>query len=142
MGLVGATAAKSEFAEGTATPLVVERAVGKAIAYAIDRNFIIDNVQYGFGKPATGPISSNFKPSGLYTDDVMRFDVPDHIAIANKLLDDAGLPRKDNGTRRVPTTDYSSSSRPLSRRQSFRRARWRRLRTVPIGMFSALAISW
>ncbi len=36
MGLVGATAAKSEFAEGTATPLVVERAVGKAIAYAIE----------------------------------------------------------------------------------------------------------
>ncbi len=46
--------------------------VRQAIAYAIDRKFIIDNVWFGFGKPATGPISSNFKANGLYTADVHR----------------------------------------------------------------------
>ena len=35
--------------------------VRQAVAYAIDRKFVIDNVWFGFGKPATGPISSNFK---------------------------------------------------------------------------------
>jgi peptide/nickel transport system substrate-binding protein len=84
-----------------------KREVRQAIAYAIDRKFIIDNVQYGFGKPATGPISSNFAPSGIYTDDVLRFDVPDHIAIANKLLDEAGLPRKDGGMRFSATLDIN-----------------------------------
>ena len=73
--------------------------VRQAIAYAIDRKFIIDNVQYGFGKPATGPISSNFAVSGFYTDHVMRFDVPNRIALANKLLDQAKLPRGSNGMR-------------------------------------------
>ena len=35
--------------------------VRQAIAYAIDRKFVVDNIWFGFGKPATGPISSNFK---------------------------------------------------------------------------------
>ena len=35
--------------------------VRQAIAYAIDRKFVIENIWFGFGKPATGPISSNFK---------------------------------------------------------------------------------
>ena len=84
-----------------------KREVRQAIAYAIDRQFIIDNVQYGFGKPATGPLSSNFKPSGLYTDDVLHFDASDRIAIANKLLDDAGLPRKDGGMRFATTLEVN-----------------------------------
>ncbi len=80
-------------------PPLDKKPVRQAIAYAIDRQFIVDNVQYGYGRPATGPLSSLFKLSGLYTSDVRRYDVPDRIAIANKLLDDAGLPRKDGGTR-------------------------------------------
>jgi predicted nucleotidyltransferase len=35
-GLIGVTVAKSAFAEGTTTPLVVERTIGKTIAYAIE----------------------------------------------------------------------------------------------------------
>ena len=76
-----------------------KKEVRQAIAYAIDRQFIIDSVLYGYGKPATGPFSSVFAPTGMYTDQVKRFDVPDRIAIANKLLDDAGLPKKDDGMR-------------------------------------------
>jgi len=81
--------------------------VRQAIAYAIDRQFIIDNIQYGFGKPATGPISSTFEASGLYTKDVRDFTVPDRIAIANKLLDEAGLPRKDGGMRFATTLEIN-----------------------------------
>jgi peptide/nickel transport system substrate-binding protein len=73
--------------------------VRQAIAYAIDRKFVIENIWFGFGVPATGPISSNFKANGLYTADVKNYNVPDGIAIANKLLDEAGLPRGADGTR-------------------------------------------
>ncbi|MGE5094446.1 MAG: ABC transporter substrate-binding protein [Betaproteobacteria bacterium] len=73
--------------------------VRQAIAYAIDRKFVIDNIWFGYGKPATGPISSNFRGTGLYTDDVLKYDVPNRMEIANKLLDEAGYPRKGDGTR-------------------------------------------
>lgn len=96
-----------------------KREVRQAIAYAIDRQFIIDNIQYGFGKPATGPLSSNFKPSGLYTDDVLRFDVKDRIAIANKLLDDAGLPRKDGGMRFATTLEVNPFGQQWQRQAEY-----------------------
>ena len=73
--------------------------VRQAVAYAVDRQFVIDNIWFGFGKPATGPMSSNFAPSGLYTADVTKYQVPDGIDKANKLLDEAGFPKKDGGIR-------------------------------------------
>ncbi|TCT00533.1 ABC transporter substrate-binding protein [Paralcaligenes ureilyticus] len=73
--------------------------VRQAVAYAIDRKFVLDNIWFGFGRPSTGPISSNFKANGLYTADVMNYDVPNRIEIANKLLDEAGKPRGANGVR-------------------------------------------
>jgi len=73
--------------------------VRQAIAYAIDRQFIIDNVWFGYGKAATGPISSNFAPSGIYTSSVTNYQTPDGTERANKLLDEAGFPRKEGGVR-------------------------------------------
>lgn len=73
--------------------------VRQAMAYAIDRQFIVDNIWFGFGKPATGPMSSNFAPSGLYTADVTKYQTPDAIEKANKLLDEAGFPREEGGMR-------------------------------------------
>ncbi len=73
--------------------------VRQAVSYAVNRKFAIDNVWFGFGKPATGAMSSNFKPAGLYTDDVRNYNVPNAVEIANKLLDEAGFPRKADGTR-------------------------------------------
>ncbi len=73
--------------------------VRQAVSYAIDRKFIIDNIWFGFGKPATGPISSNFAPTGLYTADVTNYNVPDGVERANKLLDEAGYPKKADGIR-------------------------------------------
>ncbi|MGF1502598.1 MAG: ABC transporter substrate-binding protein [Paracoccaceae bacterium] len=76
-----------------------DKRVRQAIAYAVDRNFVIENIWFGFGKEATGPISSNFEPTGLYTDDVKDYTVEDRIALANQLLDEAGYERDENGVR-------------------------------------------
>lgn len=80
-------------------PHLDKKEVRQAIAYAIDRTFIRDNVMFGYGLPATGPLSRLFTPSGLYTDAVRRFDVPDRLDIANELLDDSGVPRGADGVR-------------------------------------------
>lgn len=84
-----------------------DKRVRQAIAYAIDRDFIVKNVWYGFGKPAVGPISSVFRPGGLFTDDVRRYDVADRVALANKLLDDAGLKKDAKGVRFEMTHDVA-----------------------------------
>ena len=73
--------------------------VRQAVSYAIDRKFVIDNIWFGFGRPATGPISSNFKANGLFTPDVKNYNVANGIELANKLLDEAGKPRGADGTR-------------------------------------------
>ncbi|MDX1430961.1 MAG: ABC transporter substrate-binding protein [Gammaproteobacteria bacterium] len=71
--------------------------VRQAIAYAMDRQWIIDNIWFGFGKVATGPINSNIKH--LYTDEVRDYNIPDGMKMANQLLDEAGYPRKSDGVR-------------------------------------------
>jgi peptide/nickel transport system substrate-binding protein len=81
----------------TRRPPFDNKKVRQAIAYAIDRQFIIDNIWFGLGKPATGPLNSNFKR--YYTADVRRYHVPNGVEMANKLLDEAGHPRGANGIR-------------------------------------------
>jgi len=73
--------------------------VRQAVSHAIDRQWIIDNVWFGFGKPATGPINSNYAASGIYTNAVKRYQVPNGVEIANRLLDEAGYKRGANGVR-------------------------------------------
>jgi peptide/nickel transport system substrate-binding protein len=82
-----------------------KKEVRQAIAYALDRKFIIDNIWYGFGRPSTGPLNADFAKAGLYSADVHRYDTADRIAIANKLLDDAGLKRGADGVRFKITHD-------------------------------------
>ena len=81
--------------------------VRQAVSYVINRPFVIDNVWFGFGKPAAGPISSNFAVTGMYTDKVLRYDVPDAKERVEKLLDEAGYPRKADGTRFEITHDIT-----------------------------------
>ena len=81
--------------------------VRRAVAHAIDRAFIIRNVWYGFGRPATGPLSRDM--SQFYTDQVRSYSYD--IAEAQRLLDEAGHPRKSDGIRfrithdPLPTSD-------------------------------------
>lgn len=83
----------------TAQPPFDQREVRQAVAYALDRQRIIDTVWFGFGEPAVGPISSFVSGSGAWTDEGVRdFTVPDRLEIAAQLLDEAGYPL-ENGTR-------------------------------------------
>lgn len=83
----------------TKRPPLDKKEVRQAMSYAIDRQFIADNVFYGNARPATGPLGTSFETTGIYEDQVRRYDVPDRLEIANKLLDDAGLPRGSDGKR-------------------------------------------
>jgi peptide/nickel transport system substrate-binding protein len=94
-----------ELTLNTKKPPFDNQKVRQAISYAIDRKFIIDNIFFGFGRPSTGPTSSNFQPAGFYTADVRDYQVADRIEVANKLLDEAGLPRKADGMRLQITHD-------------------------------------
>src|SRR3989441_9672110 len=73
--------------------------IRQAVSYTVSRKAVIENVWFGWGKPATGPISSNFAPVGFYTSAVHNYNVPNGLEIANKLLDEAGFKRGAGGIR-------------------------------------------
>ena len=75
--------------------------VRQAIAYAIDREFIVKQLHQGITKVATGPIAPG---SPYYTDkvDPYRLDLDK----ANRLLDAAGLPRDAKGVRFAMAIDF------------------------------------
>jgi len=86
-------------------PPLDKREVRQAIAYAIDRKFIVENIWFGFGRPSTGPMNANFAKTGLYTNEVRHYDTADRIQRANQLLDAAGLKRGADGMRFKITHD-------------------------------------
>jgi peptide/nickel transport system substrate-binding protein len=75
-------------------PQLSDLRVRKAIAYAIDRNFITQKLHIGRSKPATGPLHSG---SPFYYGDVNNYDLD--LEKANELLDKAGYPLDKNGLR-------------------------------------------
>ncbi|SLN24153.1 ABC transporter substrate-binding protein [Oceanibacterium hippocampi] len=77
--------------------------VRQAMAHAIDRDFLIKNVWFGFASAATGPVSQ--KLANSYSADVPAY--PFDPARAEALLDEAGFPRKDDGIRFRITHDPS-----------------------------------
>ncbi len=77
--------------------------VRQAIAHAIDRDFVVRNVWFGYGDVATGPISQKLK--NFYSADVPKY--PFDVAKAEALLDQAGFTRKQGGIRFKITHDPS-----------------------------------
>ncbi|MBW2062979.1 MAG: ABC transporter substrate-binding protein, partial [Deltaproteobacteria bacterium] len=75
--------------------------VRQAMAYAMDRDFIIQKLHHGLTRPCTGPL---YHSSPFYTDDVNMYDVD--LEKANKLLDEAGYPRQADGVRFSATLDW------------------------------------
>ena len=69
--------------------------VRRAMTYAIDKNYIVDKVAFGRGKPATGPISSALK--WAHNPNVPKYgrDLP----LAGQMLDEAGFNRDADGVR-------------------------------------------
>lgn len=85
------------------------KAVRQALSYAVDRQFIVDNIYFGFAELSTGQIHSNFAASGLYTSDVRDYNVADRVEIANRMLDEAGFPRNADGIRFETTLDTTAA---------------------------------
>ncbi|MCC7046058.1 MAG: ABC transporter substrate-binding protein [Alphaproteobacteria bacterium] len=76
-------------------PVLKDARVRQALAYAMDKQAIADKADYGIGKPATGPISS--QTSWAYEPNVEKY--APNAAKAAKLLDEAGYPPKADGAR-------------------------------------------
>ena len=68
--------------------------VRQALRYAINLDFIVKNIWFGFGTPATGPLQST---SAFYLKDLPQYQFD--AAKANRLLDDAGLKKDASGNR-------------------------------------------
>lgn len=75
--------------------------VRQAVAYAIDKDFIINTMQLGRSERATGPIAAS---SPFYTDDVEMYDLD--LDRANQLLDEAGYAPDADGIRMKITIDW------------------------------------
>lgn len=69
--------------------------VRRAIAHAIDKDFVVKTVFLGYAEAATGPVPKN--DPQFYTADVPKYDFS--VDKANALLDEAGYKRADNGVR-------------------------------------------
>ncbi|MDP6564790.1 MAG: ABC transporter substrate-binding protein [Alphaproteobacteria bacterium] len=80
--------------------------VRKAIAYAVDRNFITKALHAGFSWDSTGPIVPG---TPYYSGDVERYDLD--LDKANALLDEAGHKRGANGVRFALKVDYIPAAR-------------------------------
>ncbi|HSR10491.1 MAG TPA: ABC transporter substrate-binding protein, partial [Thermodesulfobacteriota bacterium] len=75
--------------------------VRKAIAYAMDRKFIVEKIHAGISSPATGPIVPY---SPYYSADVEKYS-PD-LKKAEALLDAAGFKKGKDGIRFSLTADF------------------------------------
>ena len=76
----------------------VDPAIRCAISTAIDRRFMIDTIFFGYGKPATSALSSNFKATNLHAA-MPNYPETGDVAAANAMLDAAGYAKDANGVR-------------------------------------------
>ena len=89
----------------TTEPPFDQPAIRQAISMALDRQFLIDNIWFGYGKPATSALSSNFAATGLYAEGLPNYPGSPDLDTANKLLDEAGFEADANGVRASAVLD-------------------------------------
>jgi peptide/nickel transport system substrate-binding protein len=82
--------------------------VRQAIAYAIDRKFIVDTIYQGLAQPLDGPVNPALKE--FFVADLPKY-APDP-AKAEALLDEAGFPRGADGTRFSLNIDPTNPAGP------------------------------
>ncbi|MCY3733176.1 MAG: ABC transporter substrate-binding protein [Chloroflexi bacterium] len=90
-------------------PILGKKAVRQAIAYAVDRKFINGSLHSGLSKPAYGPIAMG---NPLADRNAKRYDLD--LDKANRMLDEAGYPRKESGVRFQVTLDTLLSQRDVA----------------------------
>jgi len=79
-----------------------DKRVRQAIGYAVDREFITGFLHEGKSKVATGPITPD---NPFYEVNVPSYNID--LTKADRLLDEAGYPRKTDGRRFGVTLDYA-----------------------------------
>lgn len=84
--------------------------VRQAISYAIDRKFITEKLHQGQTKPIYSPLHPS---SPFFTTDLNHYDL--NLDKANKLLDEAGFAKKEDGSRFSLTLDYIPTNPDLSK---------------------------
>ncbi len=74
----------------TTEPPFDDPKVRKAVSMALDRQFLIDNIWFGYGQPATSALSSNFGATGLHDAEAANYPSGPNVDEAKKLLKEAG----------------------------------------------------
>ncbi|WP_209323197.1 ABC transporter substrate-binding protein [Brevibacterium renqingii] len=88
---------------------VSDKRVRQAIAYAIDRDYLVNKLHRGQIEPATSPIANG---SPYFDDSLPRYDRD--LDKAADLLDDAGYPLDEHGNRFTVQLDYDPLSAEMS----------------------------
>ncbi|MGI9523807.1 MAG: ABC transporter substrate-binding protein [Hyphomicrobiaceae bacterium] len=83
----------------TTEPPFDSPAIRRAISLALDREFLIKNIWFGYGKPATSALSSNFSATGLYKDPMPNYVPTAELEAAKAILDEAGFKPDASGVR-------------------------------------------
>ncbi len=96
--------------------------VRQALAHALDKDLIVKELLFGYGKVATGPLVS---ASPFYNPKVRRYEYS--LDKANQLLDEAGLRRGADGTRFKLVLDYIPGSADLQAIAEYMREQYRKI---------------
>ena len=85
--------------------------VRQAMAYAINKQEILDKSLFGIGKIANSPIPSSFK--WAYNPNVTKYEFS--LSMANRLLDEAGYPEGPDGVRFKTSIMYDQALPELAK---------------------------
>lgn len=89
----------------TTEPPFDNPAIREAISLAVDRQFLIDNIWFGYGQPATSAMTSNFEPLGLYTPTPSAYPDSPKVEAAIEVLEAAGITANADGERASAVID-------------------------------------
>lgn len=105
-------------------PLLQNKLVRQALAHAIDKDWINDNIWFGYGHAGTGPVHVVQKT--FYTTDGVP-SYPYDLKKAEQLLDQAGHPRGADGTRFSITIDAEAYGDALPSTAQYMREQFREI---------------